>query len=103
MRCEDTIKENPVFRLLAVGFLQFGFAVYFAEAVVRGFKLGLLTSSDYNNLSQCESLDDIKLYLVSFFHYCKIVDLVAGFFQALKTFPLSLSLDRHGLWILRCQ
>jgi hypothetical protein len=32
--------------------------------VVRGFKLGLLTSSDYNNLSQCETLDDIKLYLV---------------------------------------
>lgn len=39
-----------------------------AEAVVRGFKLGLLTSADYNNLSQCESLDDIKLYLVG--PYC---------------------------------
>lgn len=36
-----------------------------AEAVVRGFKLGLLSSADYNNLSQCETLDDIKLYLVS--------------------------------------
>lgn len=36
----------------------------YAEGVVRGFKLGLLTSADYNNLSQCESLDDIKLYLV---------------------------------------
>jgi V-type H+-transporting ATPase subunit d len=39
--------------------------ILLAEAVVRGFKLGLLTSADYNNLSQCESLDDIKLYLVS--------------------------------------
>lgn len=33
------------------------------EAIVRGYKLGLLTSSDYNNLYQCESLEDIKLYL----------------------------------------
>ena len=35
-----------------------------AEAVVRGHKLGLLTTADYNNLCQCESLEDIKLYLV---------------------------------------
>lgn len=31
---------------------------------MRGNKLGLLTSTDYNNLYQCESLEDIKLYLV---------------------------------------
>lgn len=35
----------------------------YAEAIVRGYKLGLLTPADYNNLSQCETLDDIKLYL----------------------------------------
>lgn len=35
-----------------------------AEAIVRGYKLGLLRHADYNNLCQCESLDDIKLYLV---------------------------------------
>eukprot|EP00887_Chlorella_sp_A99_P000552 scaffold17.g552.t1 len=35
----------------------------FLEAVVRGYKQGLLTAADYNNLCQCESLDDIKLYL----------------------------------------
>jgi hypothetical protein len=35
-----------------------------AEAVVRGYKLGLLTTADYNNLCQCETLEDIKLYLV---------------------------------------
>lgn len=34
-----------------------------AEAIVRGHKLGLLTTADYNNLSQCDTLDDIKLYL----------------------------------------
>lgn len=37
-----------------------------ADAVVRGHRSGLLSSSDYNNLAQCESLDDIKLNLVSF-------------------------------------
>lgn len=36
-----------------------------AEAVVRGHKSGLLTVADYNNLTQCEALDDIKLNLVS--------------------------------------
>jgi vacuolar-type H+-ATPase subunit C/Vma6 len=35
-----------------------------AEAVLRGHKSGLLTISDYNNLCQCETLDDIKLNLV---------------------------------------
>ena len=34
------------------------------EGVVRGYKLGLLTTADYNNLCQCETLEDIKLYLV---------------------------------------
>lgn len=35
-----------------------------AEGVVRGYKQGLLTTADYNNLCQCETLEDIKLYLV---------------------------------------
>ncbi|KAI3431669.1 hypothetical protein D9Q98_004716 [Chlorella vulgaris] len=35
----------------------------FLEAVVRGYKLGLLSTADYNNLCQCETLEDIKLYL----------------------------------------
>lgn len=36
-----------------------------AEAIVRGHRSGLLTVAEYNNLCQCESLDDIKLNLVS--------------------------------------
>jgi V-type H+-transporting ATPase subunit d len=36
----------------------------FAEAIVRGHRGGLLTVPDYNNLTQCEALDDIKLNLV---------------------------------------
>ncbi len=35
-----------------------------AEAIVRGHKAGLLSVADYNNLSQCETLEDIKLNLV---------------------------------------
>lgn len=35
-----------------------------AEAVVRGHKSGLLSTADYNNLCQCETLDDVKLHLV---------------------------------------
>lgn len=31
---------------------------------MRGYKAGLLSPTDYTNLSQCESLDDVKLHLV---------------------------------------
>ncbi len=37
-----------------------------AEAIVRGHKGSLLTTADYNNLTQCETLDDIKLHLVRY-------------------------------------
>ncbi|WVZ05817.1 hypothetical protein V8G54_019163 [Vigna mungo] len=35
----------------------------FLEAIVRGHRAGLLTTADYNNLCQCETLDDIKMHL----------------------------------------
>lgn len=35
----------------------------YLEAIVRGYRSGLLTATDYNNLCQCETLDDIKLHL----------------------------------------
>jgi len=35
----------------------------YLEGILRGYKLGLLTKSDYGNLIQCESLDDMKLHL----------------------------------------
>ena len=35
------------------------------EAVVRGHKAGLLRQNDYHNLFQCETLEDLKLNLVS--------------------------------------
>ena len=36
----------------------------YVEALVRGYRGGLLTAGDYNNLSQCENLDDVKMHLV---------------------------------------
>lgn len=35
----------------------------FVEGLVRGYKAGLLTQGTYNNLTQCESLEDLKLQL----------------------------------------
>ena len=37
----------------------------FLEGIVRGCRGGLLTPQDYTNLTQCETLDDVKLHLVS--------------------------------------
>jgi len=35
----------------------------YIEGVVRGYRNSLLTSSNYSNLTQCETLDDLKLQL----------------------------------------
>jgi len=37
----------------------------FCEAIVRGFKKGILRKNDYNNLGQCDALDDMKIHLSS--------------------------------------
>lgn len=37
----------------------------YLEGLVRGFKNGILKQTDYLNLVQCESLDDLKLHLQS--------------------------------------
>ena len=36
----------------------------YVEGLLRGYRSGFLTPQDYNNLSQCENLDDVKLHLV---------------------------------------
>eukprot|EP00899_Mesostigma_viride_P005277 jgi/Mesvir1/14750/Mv05393-RA.1 len=46
-------------------FFTFNIKDGYLEAIVRGYKGGLLTMADYNNLSQCETLDDMKLHLQS--------------------------------------
>ena len=35
----------------------------FTEAVLRGYRTGFLKDSDYHHLTQCETLDDIKMNL----------------------------------------
>jgi len=35
----------------------------YLDAIVRGFQLGLLNKSEYDNLTQCDSLDDVKMQL----------------------------------------
>ncbi|CAJ0946428.1 unnamed protein product, partial [Mesorhabditis belari] len=37
----------------------------YLEALIRGFKSGILTQSDYANLVQCETLEDLKLHVQS--------------------------------------
>jgi len=37
----------------------------YLEALVRGFRSGLLGRTDYDNLIQCDTLEDMKLYLSS--------------------------------------
>lgn len=37
----------------------------YLEGLVRGFKGGILRAADYINLSQCETLEDLKLHLQS--------------------------------------
>ena len=37
----------------------------FLEGIIRGCRGGLLSVQDYTNLTQCETLDDVKLHLVS--------------------------------------
>ncbi|KAF3699110.1 V-type proton ATPase subunit d 1 [Channa argus] len=37
----------------------------YLEGLVRGMKAGILTQTDYHNLAQCDTLEDIKLHLQS--------------------------------------
>jgi len=37
----------------------------YLEGMLRGYRAGILTSSDYANLCQCESIEDMKMHLAS--------------------------------------
>eukprot|EP00002_Diphylleia_rotans_P005699 TRINITY_DN1487_c0_g1_i1.p1 TRINITY_DN1487_c0_g1~~TRINITY_DN1487_c0_g1_i1.p1 ORF type:complete len:345 (-),score=73.66 TRINITY_DN1487_c0_g1_i1:186-1220(-) len=45
--------------------LSFNIDEGFLEAIVRGYRSGILTSIDYTNLTQCDTLEDMKLHLVN--------------------------------------
>jgi len=44
-------------------FLTYGTTDGYADGFVRGLQLGLLSRTDYEALTQCESLDDMKMHL----------------------------------------
>ncbi|KFO98025.1 V-type proton ATPase subunit d 2 [Calypte anna] len=66
------------------GYSEFYFNVDhgYLEGLVRGFKAGILTSADYTNLAQCETLEDLKLHLQTTDY---------GNFLANETDPLTIS------------
>ncbi|XP_042424172.1 V-type proton ATPase subunit d2-like isoform X3 [Zingiber officinale] len=74
------------------GFEALTFNVHggYLEAIVRGYRSGLLTAADYNNLCQCETLDDVKMHL-SATEYGPYLQNVA---------ILGLFLGVKGLWML---
>jgi len=37
----------------------------YLEGLLRGYRAGILTTTDYANLTQCESIDDMKMHLSS--------------------------------------
>lgn len=59
------ISSDLQFPSTMYGFEAMTFNIHggYLEAIVRGHRSGLLTAADYNNLCQCETLDDIKMHL----------------------------------------
>ncbi|EJF63395.1 ATPase V0 complex subunit D [Dichomitus squalens] len=45
--------------------LLFNVSTGFLEGIVRGYKAGLLTQNQYNNLVQCETIEDLRTQLSS--------------------------------------
>ena len=43
--------------------LLFNQSFGYLEGLVRGFKNGLLTQSEYQALTQCDTLEDLKIHL----------------------------------------
>ncbi|RMZ92119.1 hypothetical protein DV736_g595, partial [Chaetothyriales sp. CBS 134916] len=43
--------------------LFFNISGGYVEGIVRGYRNALLTATNYNNLTQCETIDDVKLQL----------------------------------------
>merc|ERR1711937_624086 len=45
------------------GFLTFNVQDGMCEAILRGYRSGILQSHEYTNLGQCDQLDDVKMHL----------------------------------------
>ena len=55
---------EPVEKVVPTGGMTtFNMQHGFTEAMVRGYRSGFLKDSDYHHLTQCETLDDVKMNL----------------------------------------
>jgi V-type H+-transporting ATPase subunit d len=55
--CRMATDDTP---MPTYGFLTYNVQDGFNEAVLRGFRSGILTQVDYNNLEQCEQIDGAR-------------------------------------------
>ncbi|CAG8632845.1 3318_t:CDS:2, partial [Acaulospora morrowiae] len=64
-RCVDIVNTNHLFKIQpsTMEALYFNINGGYLEGIVRGYKSAILTSTQYLNLTQCETLDDLKLQL----------------------------------------
>jgi hypothetical protein len=61
---EETTMGEPVPPIIPTGGMAtFNMHHGFAEALVRGLRSGFLGDSDYHHLTQCETLEDVKMNL----------------------------------------
>ena len=67
-RCEE------LFKMATGGISTFNINHGFVEALVRGFRSGFLTDSDYSRIQQSESLEDIKMNLKADTDYMGFLD-----------------------------
>ncbi|KAL3306938.1 hypothetical protein Ciccas_014563, partial [Cichlidogyrus casuarinus] len=74
--------------VLPVSTTNFNIDNGYIEALVRGLKCGLLKSSDYTVLTQCETLEDLKVHLQ---------DTDYGNFLSNEAEPLSVNLIENNL------
>lgn len=58
-----SLNSQHLFKMYGFEAMTFNIHGGYLEAIVRGYRSGLLTAADYNNLCQCETLDDIKMHL----------------------------------------
>jgi V-type H+-transporting ATPase subunit d len=59
------VSSAPMLATSPGGIATFNIEDGFLDGVLRGYQLGLLNRQDYGNISQCDSLEDLKLHLQS--------------------------------------
>ncbi|TCD65107.1 H(+)-transporting V0 sector ATPase subunit d [Steccherinum ochraceum] len=63
LTCPSSSLHFASFRSFGMEALFFNASGGFLEGIVRGYKAGLLTQGQYNNLTQCETIEDFRTQL----------------------------------------